>query len=129
MDQEEVLTDEHDLTDEEIVNVLKQGYKRTGKVSQFTRRQLMQRSNWEGEKGWKASKWKQLYEMDMDNMHGAPVFPPKGATILQTIRTYLEKPDKKKFRNCCNGSQLKRQKQKSQKSPLPYYQSYAACAS
>ena len=48
IDQEEVLMDEHDLTDEEVVNVLKQGSKRTGKGYQFTRRQLMQRSDWEG---------------------------------------------------------------------------------
>ena len=89
----------------------------------------MQRSDWEGKDGWKESEWKQLDEMNMDNMYGPPVFPPKGATILQTIWTYLEKPDKKKSRNCCNGKQLKRQKRGIQRSPLPYYQSYAACAS
>ena len=66
--------------------------------------------------------------MEINQMFGSPIYPPKGATILQTIWSYIQKHDKKKARNCCNGKQLKRQKQQTNKSPLPYYQSYVVCA-
>ena len=61
-------------------------------------------------------------------MFGSPVNPPKGATILQTIWSYIQKPDKKKSRNCCNGKQLKHQKHRTHKNPLHYYQSYSVCS-
>ena len=89
----------------------------------------MQWSDLNGDKGWRASKQKQLDEMAMDQMFGEPVLPPKGTNILQTIWSYVQKPDKKKARNCCNGKQLKHQKMKMHNSPLSYFQSYAACAS
>ena len=57
--------------------------------------------------------------MKIDQMFGSPIYPPKGATILQTIWPYIQKPDKKKALNCCNGKQLKLQKQRTHKSPLP----------
>ena len=97
MDHDEPLPAEIDLLDEDIVNVLKHGAKGTGKGSQFTRRQLLNRSDWEGDNGWKASECKQLDDMELDNMYGPPVFPPKGATILQTIWSYIEKTDKKEI--------------------------------
>ena len=59
-DHGEPLAAKNNLSIDEIVNVLKQRAKGNGKGSQFTRRQLMNRPDWNGDNGWKASEKKQL---------------------------------------------------------------------
>eukprot|EP00957_Ditylum_brightwellii_P183967 14013450-Ditylum_brightwellii.AAC.1 len=57
------------------------------------------------------------------NMYDTPAYAPKGAKILQPMWTYMIKHnDRKKARNCCNGSVLKGK-------GVDYAPTYSSCAS
>eukprot|EP00957_Ditylum_brightwellii_P038606 2918476-Ditylum_brightwellii.AAC.1 len=91
-----------------------------GQKSHATRSKLKKEVNWDE---WLAVKKKKLDKMHKCQIYGNPVRPPNKATILQSIWTYVVKHDsKKKARNCCNGSILKRKGTK-------YVNTYSACAS
>eukprot|EP00957_Ditylum_brightwellii_P089055 6781787-Ditylum_brightwellii.AAC.2 len=92
----------------------------TGQKSHATRCKLKNKANWEE---WLETEKKQLDEMDKCNIYGEPIIPPKNATILRLIWTYVVKHDGcKKAHNWCNGSMLKRKGN-------DYANTYSACAS
>ena len=125
LDNDTPLEPSNDLTDEDIVKVIKSGEQGIGNGSQFTLRQLLWQPDWDASDGWRSAEHKQLDAMEIDKIFGLPTHPPKGATILQTIWSYIKKPNKKKAQNCCNGKQLKRQNKCVHKIPIPYYHSYS----
>ena len=130
-------TPEEDLDDHDIVAVIDtRGSARTATVkkkkgsSQYTRRELLGREDWPE---WHKAEHKMLDNMEIDEMYGKPVHRsqvPRNSIVLGSVWTYLIKilSQEKKARNCCNGSVL-RKRNKHTRGALPYYLSFASCAS
>ena len=75
---------------------------------------------------------KMLDEMETDDMYGSPIHKsqlPKGSVCLGTVWTYLIKlvSERKKARNFCDGSVLRRRNQR-ERGAVPYYKSFSSNA-